>query len=294
VDWTLKAKIQRAFSSLPAGHRLNYLMQRHVTRSLPRSPEALREIIATAEAHLAAIARHDPRPPAELRFFEFGAGYDLAEPLATAALGVRHRRLYDIRPVARPAMVRHAAGQLRALGLDLLAPPDRGPIQGYLAEVGIDYVAPGDARATGLEAGSIDAATSTSVLEHIGPDDLAAILRELRRILAPGGLCSFAVDYHDHFAGADPAIDGLHFLRFTDAEWERFNSDLQFQNRLRHDDYVAMFEAAGFELVEVRPIVDPAFPAEPVVAERFAGRSDLAIGDGWFVLRNPGGPDPAP
>ena len=22
--------------------------------------------------------------------------------------------------------------------------------------------------------------------------------------------------------------------------------------------------------------------------------SDLAIGDGWFVLRNPGGPDPAP
>lgn len=283
----MKARIQKGFSAVPQGHRLNYLLQRHVTHSLPRSSDALQEIVTTAERHLAAVSAHTDTPIADLRFFEFGSGYDLAEPLASAALGVEDRLLYDIRPVARPAMVRATVDRLRALGVDLPPVDERGDLATYLASVGIRYVAPADARATDLADGSIDVCSTTSVLEHIGADDLARILTELRRILVPGGLCSFAVDYHDHFAGADSSIDGLHFLRYTDDEWNRWNSDLQFQSRLRHDDYVQLFTDAGFELTSVDAVVDPAFPSEPEVADRFAGRDDLAIGDGWFVLTNP-------
>jgi SAM-dependent methyltransferase len=181
-------------------------------------------------------------------------------------------------------MVRATANALRDVGVDQPEPPSSGDVTAYLASLGIRYRAPADARATGLADGSIDVCTTTSVLEHIPPDDLRSILVEVRRLLAPGGACSFAVDYHDHWAGPDASIDRLHFLRFDDDDWRRWNPDLQFQNRLRHGDYVDLFTDAGFALTEVDAVVDPAFPAEPVVADRFAGRDDLAIGDGWFLL----------
>jgi SAM-dependent methyltransferase len=287
VRWQTKARVQRAFSVAPGGHRLNYALQRFVTRSLPRPPAVMDEVVATARRHLEAVERHAPGPLDQLRFFEFGAGWDLATPLAMASLGVRHQLLFDRYPVARWNLIQHAVADLRSRGLDL---PEVTPgrAQGdYLASIGIEYVAPGDARATGLPDGSIDVAVSTSVLEHVDEPDIRAICRELRRILSTGGICSFAIDYHDHYAGSDSSIDGLNFLRYDDAEWRHWNCALQNQNRLRHLDFVALFEDAGFELAVVEPVEDPAFPAEPDVAERFKGRTDLRVGDGWFVLRQP-------
>ena len=101
MNWRTKARLQKTLSWLPAGYRLNYLLQRYVTHSLPRPAEELREIIATAERHLAAISTNLDKPIDEVRFFEFGAGYDLAEPLAASSMGVADRLLYDIRPMAR-------------------------------------------------------------------------------------------------------------------------------------------------------------------------------------------------
>lgn len=284
MNWRTKARIQKVLSAIPAGHRLNYVLQRHVTKSLPRLGDQLQEVVATATRHLAAVEAHTSTPRRDLRFFEFGAGFDLAEPLAFAAMGVRHQVLYDVRPVARAAMVRRAATELRHCGLDLPAPPDAGPVTSYLDGLGVRYVAPGDARATELEDGSIDVCTTTSVLEHIPPDDLRAIMYEVHRVLAPTGVCSFAIDYHDHYAGADDSIDGLHFLRYDEKAWRTWNCGLQYQNRLRHDDYLALFAGTGFELTDVDAVVDPAFPADPEVAAPFIGRTDLAVGDGWFLL----------
>jgi SAM-dependent methyltransferase len=287
VDWRTKARLQKVLSALPSGYRLNYLLQRYVTRSLPRPEAELRQIIATAERHLAAVSAHLDKPIREARFFEFGAGYDLAEPLCASTMGVTDRLLYDIRPIARVSVVLRTAEALRELGIDVPGSVHDPRLDEYLASSSLRYVAPGDARATGLAPASIDACTTTSVLEHIAPDDLISILAELRRILIPGGVCSFAIDYHDHFAGADSSIDGLHFLRYTDDEWKKWNSNLQFQNRLRHDDYVELFRSAGFELTVIDAVVDPSFPDDPVVSDRFAGRADLSFGDGWFVLKNP-------
>ena len=275
------------FSAVPGGHRLNYALQRYVTRSLPRPAKVMAEVVETARCHVRAIERHAPRPLDELRLFEFGAGWDLATPLAMASLGVRHQLLFDLYPVARWNLIQHAVADLRSRGLDLPEVTPGRVQEDYLASIGIRYVAPGDARATGLPDGSIDVAVSTSVLEHVDEPDIRAICRELRRILSAGGICSFAIDYHDHYAGSDPTINGLNFLRYDDADWRRWNCALQNQNRLRHLDYVRLFEDAGFELAAVEPVEDPAFPAEPEVSGRFKGRADLRIGDGWFVLRQP-------
>ena len=48
---------------------------------------------------------------------------------------------------------------------------------------GIDYLAPRDARATGLDAESIDFVTSTNTLDARIPRKTGTILRECRRLL---------------------------------------------------------------------------------------------------------------
>ena len=135
----------------------------------------------------------------------------------------------------------------------------------------------------------MDVVTSTSTLEHVARDDIEAILRELRRVLAPDGVCSFAIDYHDHYAsGTD--VHPLNFLSYDDRAWRRWNSEFQFQNRLRHPDYVAMFEEAGFDVVEVEELSDLGERDLPPLADAFAARytdAELLVTDGWFVLRNP-------
>ena len=57
----------------------------------------------------------------------------------------------------------------------------------------IHYVAPGDARATGLPGGSIDFFYSTSVMEHIPERDLVAILRECKWLASRDALLGLSI-----------------------------------------------------------------------------------------------------
>src|SRR5262249_3632127 len=114
---------------------------------------------------------------------------------------------------------------------------------------GIDYWAPCDARRTQLEAGSIDWITSTNTLEHIPLQDIHAILQECRRLLRDDGLMSCLIDYEDHYSYFDHSISGYNFLQYSDEAWAFFNPALYYQNRLRHRDYLDLFQSAGFEVV---------------------------------------------
>jgi hypothetical protein len=119
---------------------------------------------------------------------------------------------------------------------------------------GIDYLAPRDARRTGLPAQSIDLIHSTNTMEHIPPADLRLILGECRRLLAPAGLVSLYIDYRDHYSYADRGISVYNFLQYSDAAWSRFNSSLQYQNRLRHPDYLELAGQCGFRILSERRV----------------------------------------
>ena len=62
-----------------------------------------------------------------------------------------------------------------------------------LENFGIFYKAPFDARMTKLLDASIDACVSTDTFEHIPKDEILEILKELKRILKPGGINIFTV-----------------------------------------------------------------------------------------------------
>jgi SAM-dependent methyltransferase len=296
MNWKVKAGLQWLFSVVPRGESVNYFCQRYVTHSVPISDAGLADQVAMARRHLRAINGVVRRPLEALRLFEFGAGWDLSIPLTYWALGVRRQTLLDIRALARADLVDDAVHRLprHIEPIEPFTPlrPTTDLRTALRRQYGIDYRAPADARCTGLESGSVDAITSSSTLEHIPRDDLRAILEECYRLLTPGGVVTAHVAYDDHYAGSDQSITRLNFLRYSDRQWRFANPPLHYQSRLRHSDYIALFRAAGFELVDME--TRQATPGEQQglgsawhPSARFAsyGVQDLITTHGFFVVR---------
>jgi SAM-dependent methyltransferase len=262
MRWVAKAALQRGLGFLPRGESVNYLFQRHVARSLPAGESVFRRKFARATQHLAAYEEHGHGTPrGEAAFYEFGVGWDLAIPLAYAALGVGRQVLVDIRPSARAELVNDSLAAFERLWDELEQEagrelrPLRGPVSSVaeLQRLGIEYLAPCDARATGLPAQSVDFVSSTDVCEHVPEADLAAIFRECRRLLRPGCAFSCRIDLQDHYSYFDSSLSRYNFLRYSDGTWRLINSPLHFQNRLRAPDYLRLVRDAGFEVVVERP-----------------------------------------
>lgn len=91
---------------------------------------------------------------------------------------------------------------------------------------------------------------STNIMEHIPPYDIEGILRECHRLLKDDGLISFRIDYKDHYSYFDSNISIYNFLQYSDKKWVLFNPKLHYQNRLRHKDYLCLFNKMGFSIVD--------------------------------------------
>jgi len=279
-----KAAVQTAFSHLPGGDGMNYAFQKSVTRNIPTDDHSFLMHGRTTIDHFGALTRHLSEPRGA-RFYEFGAGWDLVSGLVFHALGIEHQTLIDIKSHLRLELVDHTVGQYNRMKPTLeehagraLPELEERPLRSEddLEErFGIVYLAPRDARDTGLSEGSVDFTSSTFTLEHIPRDDIAAILRESFRLLRPGGVASHAIDMMDHYSYFDDKVPRHHFLKHSDAVWRLVNPPLHFQNRLRASDYIALFEESGLDIVERK--LDDAKPEEREqvqamkLAERFRG-----------------------
>jgi SAM-dependent methyltransferase len=300
VRWQAKALVQRAIGFLPRAESLNYVLQRRVTHGLPRPAQDFDRHVDEALEHLSAYREHTGRAPRVA--YEFGAGWDLIGPLVLCAAGVPRQVLVDIRPNLRLELVNDAIERLRShqalrsheeSAAQLFARPISSAVE--LGErFGIDYRAPCDARDTGLAAGSVDLVSSTFTLEHIPGPDIAAILRECGRILAPDGILSCSIDMKDHFSYADDSISIYNFLGLRPRTWRVVNSPLQYQNRLRWRDYAELFGDAGLELFDTElagPTDDDRRALAAVeLAPPFAGRyelEELAVKEARVVARAP-------
>ncbi len=215
---------------------------------------------------------------------ELGAGTNLASALLLSAAGAEEVLAYDIARIATVEQVNHAIRQLRVRpGYDWPEIDNLGDSLQRLYR--IRYCAPADARDTRLPPQSVDFICSTSTLEHIAPKDIQAILVECRRIASPRAVMSFIVDYHDHYASADPTITRANFYRYSEADWRFYNPANHFQNRLRHSDYLRLFH--GMEAIDVRAVIPQQPTRLPRMHPRFSRYSyeDLQALNGFFCLR---------
>ena len=288
MNWKLKCLALHMLTHLPGSQSMHRWLQRRVTgRYLDTVTD---DFLAAYNYHVENF-RSLPGPQRRTAL-EFGAGRNLITPLLLSAAGAERVLALDIERLATVEHINHVIRQLRERGV-----PYQGGSWREIADVDADleryyrvsYCAPGDARVTGLPAGSVDFVCSTSTLEHIGAADIAAILVEARRIGAPGALLSFIIDYHDHYASADPRITRFNFYRYSDAAWAWFNPRNHFQNRLRHSDYQQLFAAAGLQPLQQRSIVPPDSQQvlqNVALAPAFARYSpeDLAALNGFFLL----------
>src|SRR5690606_35961659 len=114
----------------------------------------------------------------------------------------------------------------------------------------IRYHAPADAAQTGLHDHSIDFIFSNSVLEHIPHSSIDLIFQESSRILRPDGIAVHAVNCGDHYAYLDRGITQINYLQFFHSEWERWTTDLLYQNRLRPRDFCQPAEKNGLIITQ--------------------------------------------
>jgi SAM-dependent methyltransferase len=91
---------------------------------------------------------------------------------------------------------------------------------------------------------SVDFIFSQAVLEHLRKHEFLDIMKELKRILKPTGICSHQVDLKDHLGGA------LNNLTFSETLWESdfFVKSGFYTNRIRFVEMVEMFNNANFHV----------------------------------------------
>jgi SAM-dependent methyltransferase len=300
MNWRWKAFLQVALSAVPGGEHANYFLQKYVARTLPIPDAEFDDHVHYARQHIDAICRHSKRPVTQATFYEFGAGWDLISPLAFYAFGVENQILIDVRKLLRPSLVNESIQQFQRTSLQdgFLRKPDK-----HLADTqdamltqlrefyGINYRAPCDPRRTTLDPDTIDCITSTSTLEHISVAHLKQLLNECHRILRPGGIMSFIIDYGDHYSYFDPGISAYNYIKYSDTKWAFFNPSLHYQNRLRHPDYLNLLKAAGFQILEEQRYGDSPAKRKIVgtlaIHKRFRSYTleDLVVGSALIVSR---------
>jgi SAM-dependent methyltransferase len=254
-------------------------LQRYVTRRLPRPEKQVKGIYNFSQKLLALYATYGSRPLDASTFFEFGSGRDLIIPLAISAGGAKRFITVDIERLAKFDLVTSNAKVIASLsGAARPALSSWDDLERFWA---VDYRAPADARATNFASSTVDCAVSVETLEHIPAVDIFEILKEVRRVLRPDGVALMQIDYGDHFKGFDPSISSFNFLTYCDEDWEPFQSRFQYVNRLRHSEYLGLFERAGFEIIVAYP---DHRPVEPAILAQLAPRFRNFTEEDLFTL----------
>lgn len=289
MNWKLKNLAFKVLAVAPAGKQLHAFAQTFVTG---RRRMVIGKSIPTYAHHVDAIVRHGGA--AGKTILEFGSGRNLIAVLLLSAAGAGRVYAFDIERLASTDLVNDAIDQARKMELPWAGTDDPWPSVSNIdedlqAKYRIFYTAPGDAASTGLPDHSVDWICSTATLEHIPLAVIEAIMIEARRILKPDGHSTMIIDYHDHYASTDKSITPYNFYHYSDEAWRRFNPRMHYVNRLRHSDFVSLFDRLNFDITECRAMTPPDGPemlSEIRVAEDFKryDAEDLAITTGVFML----------
>jgi hypothetical protein len=263
---------------LPGGGALYRAAQKYVTGG--HLFDVTDAYLRMHQFHVAQYARIHPG-----RALEFGGGRHFLSPLLLSGAGATEVLVYDIQRLSSPAQINHTIRQLR------------GRVAGDWPEIKdwpdleriyrIRYLAPGDARRTGLPRGSVNFFCSTSTLEHIPAADIRLIVNECGRVAADNAVFSNIIDYADHYHYADPSVPLFNFYRYSERRWKWMNPSNHFQNRLRHSDFANMFREMNWKEIEVKagaasPDSVRTIPIDPGFSRYDA--ADLLTSIGYFVL----------
>ena len=299
MRWQAKCVIDSAKGALPFQAQLRRLKYRisPYQPNLREDPHTIAQGIRQVEWVSGVL------PIKGASVLEVGSGWQPMIPLLYSLAGASQVFLTDRNVLLRPETFEAALYSLRTHTqvildglnldpkvLDYALRQDPGTsMEDRLKEMHLVYMAPCDCRKLNLSAASLDVVTSRNCLEHIPPDVLQEIFHESYRLLKPGGAACHLVDHSDHWEHNDKSLSRVNFLKYSDSffRWTNINS-LNYQNRLRHPEYIEMLHKAGFRLAREEHKVDEAslrYLARMRLAERFRkfSNEDLATVDSLLL-----------
>ena len=305
--WKFKAIFQNAVSLLPstASYATYYWIQRHFGGF--RQINYMNKLLAGIETW--KKIREMGCEPSEKIFLEIGTGRMPLVPLAYWLMGAKKIITIDLNPYLKGELIRESliyisehkeeihdvfGSLLEKERLEHLLAFSRNPnfsTREFLDLCQTVYFAPGNAASTGLASLSIDFYTSYTVFEHIMPKVLKQILEEGNRLVRSNGMFIHKIDYSDHFAHSDEKISAINFLKYSDDDWNRYAGNrYAYTNRLRHDDYISLFQSVGHRVLVAEPCIDRR--SQKILRsgifqlnERFNTKSEeiLSVSDAWIV-----------
>ncbi|NOT84597.1 MAG: methyltransferase domain-containing protein [Methylococcaceae bacterium] len=206
-------------------------------------------------------------------YLELGTGWSPVIPLVFSLAGCRSltlvdsQRLMDDHTFAETCkkMLAHTAEIATRLNIAEITIAQRLSklasmrLVDALAAMNCAYLAPEDLLNLDIQAHSIDIITSRAVLEHIPPLIIKNILTTFNQLLSPTGAMCHIIDNSDHWEFNDKSITRVNFLKFSQKTFDFLSAmnPLDYQNRLRHSQYIQMFIDAGFKVTRDDSQPDP-------------------------------------
>lgn len=266
MKWQVRLLKNSLFALLPFPQTARKLKRRFLPYPAAIDPWTLEQGLQQVE--LLRSAGFDFRGKTIL---ELGTGWQPIIPLLFRLAGVGEvlmvdaQRLLDVRLLRETAqnltekrrLIADRLGMSEGEVVRCLAIEPAADLEHMLVSFRLRYLAPADAGALGLPSGSIDAVTSRAVLEHIPPTVIARLFAEFARLLRPRGMMCHMIDNSDHWEHGDKSISRVNFLKFEDSVWRiTLLNPLDYQNRLRHFEYLALLQQAGFRVVKDASVPD--------------------------------------
>ncbi len=264
--WVVKAIVQKIISFLPNSNKINYLFQKYVTKGVILSDEYFRDRLAHGIQHIQAYKKQ----AGELNgnTLELGTGWYPVVPIAMFLSGAEKIITVDISPLTDKEKVlttvkmfieyrkqQQLPAELLinearfALLSDLVTDHSGSDLKQILEKLRITYLNT-DARHLPFPDGYFQLIHSNNTFEHIYEPILAGILKEFKRLLAPGGVMSHFIDMSDHFAHADAGITIYNYLKYSENQWKKIDNDVQPQNRMRICQYRTLYKKLSLPIVD--------------------------------------------
>ena len=275
INWKLKALLYKVFGLLKLKNTY-FFIQKHITK---RSKINIKEINKLWLYHANSIEKYNIR-----KILEIGTGKSLEQNIYISYRfnNLIHQTAIDINNMIDLELVNQANEQIS----NILKIENKGKIEnldGLKKLYNINYLAPCDLKRIKNSSEKFDMCVSTTALEHFTLSDLEEYLEDLKTTLKKEGLVSSIIDYSDHYSHTDKNISGLNFLRFSAVEWEKYNNSYLFQNRLRHQDYKAIFESTGYKIKEIF-LGDLIKPPLETSSEFDVNNEETFVGWAYFLI----------
>jgi SAM-dependent methyltransferase len=270
--WIIKAVVQKSISYLPFGHKVNYLLQKYITKGVELNNSFFNDRFRHAVSHLNYYFKYNDSIPE--KSLEIGAGWYPVIPLYLFLCGVNEIHTIDIykhlKKVKLKILIMYylnyfdekrikdfphiKISKINELN-ELINKYDSYSLNEVLSKLNIHYSIQ-DATKLNFKNNYFDLIHSNNTFEHIYPDILNKILCEFQRTLKNGGIMSHLIDMSDHFSHFDNSITIYNFLKYSSSQWEMIDNSIQPQNRLRKSDFIKLYSENNINIIETYELSD--------------------------------------